>query len=107
MKTSKPTAKLQKSRHQVMSLLPAQAVSAGNAVKRSVTVRRDLHDAILSSVGAREYSSFLNEALVMALQAQGIARSVVAFEAEHGELTTEDLREAAWRRTVGTSKTRR
>jgi phage gp29-like protein len=85
----------------------AKQPKTGNAVKRSVTVRRDLHDAILSSVGAREYSSFLNEALVMALQARGIEQSVASFEAQYGELTAEELREAARRRTFATKKKRR
>jgi hypothetical protein len=100
-----------------LSPSPVKAVSAierghdtpapGTAVKRSVTVRRDLHDAIIDSVGARGYSAFLNEALVMALQAQGVEESLSAFEREHGPLTSADLDAANRRRAKAASAARR
>lgn len=70
------------------------------AVKRSVTVRPDLDEAILESVGTRAYSAFINEALVLALQARGIDESVADFEREHGPLTVAEIR-AARRRRAG------
>lgn len=81
--------------------------SPGTAVKRSVTVRRDLHDAVIDSVGARGYSAFLNEALVMALQARGVQESISAFEREHGALTGADLDAANRRRAWAARGARR
>lgn len=77
------------------------------AVKRSVTVRSDLHDAIIDSVGARGYSAFLNEALVMALQARGIEDSVAEFERAHGALSPADLSAADRRRAEAALDARR
>jgi hypothetical protein len=67
------------------------------AVKKSVTVRRDLNDAILASVGAREYSAFVNEALVLALQAAGVDATIADFERDHGPLTDADMAAARTR----------
>lgn len=61
------------------------------AVKRSVTIRPEIDQAILRRVGEREYSHFVNDALLMALQARGVEESIAAFEAEHGPLTEADL----------------
>jgi hypothetical protein len=70
------------------------------AVKKSVTVRRDLHDAILASVGGREYSAFVNDAIILALQAAGVAATVADFERAHGPLTDADMAAARARRTA-------
>jgi len=56
-----------------------------------------LHDAILETVGDRAYSAFVNEAILIALQARGIRQSVTDFEAEGGVIT-DDLRLEARRR---------
>jgi hypothetical protein len=82
----------------------ASGASNERAVKRSVTVRPDLNDAILESVGARAYSAFVNEALVMALQARGIDETVADFERAHGPLTAAEIKAARRRRAVATGK---
>lgn len=74
------------------------------AIKRSVTVRRDVNEAILRSVGAREYSAFVNEALILALQARGIDETIAEFERDHGALTEADLAAARKRRAAARRK---
>jgi hypothetical protein len=90
---------------------PSTQLTAGTpaidrAVKRSVTVRPDLNDAILESVGARGYSAFVNEALVLALQADGIDETVREFERAHGALTAAEIRSARRRLAAATAKRR-
>ena len=70
------------------------------AVKKSITVRRDLNEAILASVGAREYSAFVNEAIILALQGAGVAATVADFERQHGPLTDADIAAARARRAA-------
>jgi len=73
------------------------------AVKRSVTVRRDLDNAIVESVGDRKYSAFVNDALVLALQAQGVGESIADYERENGPLSEALLRAAHQRRARATA----
>jgi hypothetical protein len=61
------------------------------ARKRSLTIQPDVDAAIVAQVGPGGYSKFVNEALIMALQARGIAESIADFEREHGPLTEDDF----------------
>ncbi|MEO7039072.1 MAG: hypothetical protein ABI186_03475 [Candidatus Elarobacter sp.] len=85
---------------------PPLGNSGDRAVKRSVTVRRDLNQAILESVGSRQYSAFVNEALVLALQARGIEESIADFERENPPLTPAEIRAAQHRRAKARTKPR-
>jgi hypothetical protein len=67
---------------------------APRAVKRSVTIRPEIDQAVVRSVGEREYSRFTNDALLMALQARGVAETIAEFEAAHGPLTESDHADA-------------
>jgi hypothetical protein len=76
-------------------------------VKRSVTVRPDLNEAILESVGSRGYSAFINEAVLLALQAQGIEETIAEYEREHGPIPEETMNEARRRRAEAAAEAQR
>jgi hypothetical protein len=79
-------------------------VNDARVVKRSVSVRRDLDTAVLKmTTGTRQYSAFVNEALALALQSQGIGESIRDFERRSGPLTAEEKAEARRRRTKAAS----
>jgi hypothetical protein len=56
------------------------------ATKRSITVRPEVDRAVALIVGDGDYSSFVNDALVLALQARGIDAAVESFVCEHGPI---------------------
>jgi O-methyltransferase involved in polyketide biosynthesis len=60
-------------------------------VKRSITIRPDLDQALREIAGNREYSQVVNEALLLYVQARGIDRIVAEIEAESGPITAEVL----------------
>ena len=62
----------------------------GATVKRSITLRNDVDAGIQRIAGRRGYSAFLNEAAILALQAQGVGAWLAAFEKRHGPLTAVD-----------------
>ena len=68
----------------------ATAVVPARARKRSVTIRPDLDDAIHDIAGNRGYSEFVNDAVLMALQARGIDESLEDAAREYGPLTAAD-----------------
>ncbi len=73
------------------------ATRAGGAatVKRSVTLRNDVDAGIQKLAGRRGYSAFINEAAIMALQAQAVSEWIDGFEQRNAPLTAED---EAWAR---------
>ena len=73
----------------------ARKQSKAGTVKRSVTLRNDVDAGIQRIAGQRGYSAFLNEAAVLALQAQGVGEWLAAFEKRQGPLTAVD---EAWAR---------
>ena len=64
-------------------------------VKRSVTLRNDVDAGIQRLAGKRGYSAFLNEAAILALQAQGVGDWLASFEKRQKPLTAVD---EAWAR---------
>lgn len=62
----------------------------GATVKRSITLRNDVDAEIQQLAGRRGYSAFLNDAAILALQAQGVGVWLAAFEKRQGPLTAAD-----------------
>ena len=76
---------------------PARATPSapsGRAVKRSITVRPQIDEALSEIAGGREYSQVANDAFTLYLQARGIDLIVRDVEAASGPLTREDHEEA-------------
>jgi hypothetical protein len=67
---------------------------AGRAIKRSITVRPDIDEALSQIAGGREYSQVANDAFTLYLQARGIDLIVRDVEAASGPLTRADHEEA-------------
>lgn len=76
-------------------------------VKRSVTIGREIDEAIQRTVGAGRYSAFINEAAVLALQSQGVRDWLEEFEAERGAITPQERRAARARRAEAATGARR
>jgi hypothetical protein len=64
--------------------------STAATVKRSVTLRNDVDAGIQKLAGSRGYSAFLNDAAIMALQAQAVGEWVSGYEQRSKPLTTDD-----------------
>jgi hypothetical protein len=67
---------------------------AGRAVKRSITVRPEIDEALSQIAGGREYSQVANDAFTLYLQARGIDLIVRDVEAASGPPTPADHEEA-------------
>jgi hypothetical protein len=78
----------------------------GGTVKRSVTIGKDVDEQVRKLAGAGGFSAFLNDAALMALQAQGIRDWLVDFEAQHGAITEEEM-QAARRRLAAAGNSRK
>jgi hypothetical protein len=74
--------------------VPATAGTGGRAVKRSITVRPEIDEALSQIAGGREYSQVANDAFTLYLQARGIDLIVRDVEASSGPLTRADHEEA-------------
>jgi hypothetical protein len=72
----------------------ATAKPVGRAIKRSITVRPDIDEALSEIAGGREYSQVANDAFTLYLQARGIDLIVRDVEAASGPLTRADHEEA-------------
>jgi hypothetical protein len=68
--------------------------AVGGTVKRSVTIGKDVDEQVRKVAGAGGFSAFMNDAALMALQAQGIREWLIDFEAEHGAITEEEMQNA-------------
>jgi len=77
--------------------------SSGSAVKRSITIRRDVDASIRHAIGDGQYSAFINDAAILALQTQAITEWLTEFEAQNGEITDEELNLAHERLRDGVS----
>jgi hypothetical protein len=64
--------------------------AGAGTVKRSVTLRSDVDAGIQELAGPRGYSAFLNDAAVLALQAQGVGEWLGSIEERNGPLTVAD-----------------
>ena len=64
--------------------------AAKRAVKRSITVRPELDEALRDIAGGREYSQIANEAFVLYVQALGIDAIGRQIEAASGPITAAD-----------------
>jgi hypothetical protein len=64
-------------------------------VKRSVTLRNDVDAGIQKLAGRRGYSAFLNDAAILALQAQAVDEWLSGYEQRNAPLTEAD---EAWAR---------
>ncbi len=58
--------------------------------KRSVTLRNDVDAGIQKLAGRRGYSAFLNDAAILALQAQAVGGWISDYEKRNGPLTADD-----------------
>jgi hypothetical protein len=63
-------------------------------VKRSITIRPEVDEAMREIAGDREYSQVANEAFVLYVQARGIDRVLQEAEAATGPITAEHKAEA-------------
>lgn len=60
----------------------------------AVSLDADLARAIRKAAGKQPTSAWLADAARRKLRAEGLVRTVVAWEAEHGEITEEELNAA-------------
>lgn len=65
----------------------SKRVAGASTVKRSVTLRNDVDAGIRKLAGRRGYSAFLNDAAILALQAQAVGEWIGDFERRNGPLT--------------------
>ena len=75
----------------------AAAAPSGRFVKRSITIRPEVDEALRDIAGDREYSQVVNEALLLYVQARGIDKIVRDIEAVKGPIT-DDVRAEVDRR---------
>jgi len=59
-------------------------------VKRSVTLRNDVDAGIQKLAGRRGYSAFINDAAILALQAQAVDEWLSDYEQRNAPLTADD-----------------
>jgi len=76
-------------------------------VKRSITISSEVDAQVRKTAGAGGYSAFINDAALMALQAQGIREWIAEFEAEHGAISEAEMQDARRRRAIAARDARR
>lgn len=63
-------------------------------VKRSVSIDADLWDELVATAGDAAVSPLVNDAVAHYLHRQRALTAIAAYEAEHGEFTDAELKEA-------------
>lgn len=86
---------------------PRTALARGATVKRSFTIEKAVDEKVRALVSPREYSSYVNEALVARLQADGVAEWLRDFERDFGPLDDADRKRARKQIHAGRSTSRK